>query len=424
MPAQPNSGNPVTSRSTSTSLARIATGRATSLFAPDMDNARDRIADAVTGRRILAIGAAGSIGSSTLDVMVGFAPAAVHIVDQSENSLAELMRRFRSGPEEVRVADLRALPLDYGSPAMRYFIESEAPYDLVLNFAALKHVRTEKDPFSTLQMVDTNIMKQARLLRWLAQRQLAKRYFSVSTDKAANPSSLMGATKRAMEHVMFDREVSGEMDAPVTSARFANVAFSNGSLLQSFGNRLERGEPIACPSEIRRYFVSLEESGEICTLAATLLDDRNIAIPRLNPEDHLVPLEMIASEFIAHHGFTPRIYEDESAARGSVASDRAQGFWPLLLTPPDTAGEKLYEEFVAAGEEVREVGLAALQAVPYRATGKPVRAMLAELENIMSIEGGVSNALTKQRLMEVIAMVEPEFLHTHQDSALNLDQRA
>ncbi len=402
---------------------RIATGRSGSMFAADIAEARDRIRDEVEGRRVLAIGAAGSIGSSTVDVLLSFAPAVMHVVDHNENGLAELVRRLRSREQGLLETDLRTLPIDYGSAAMRYFLESEAPYDLVLNFAALKHVRTEKDPYSTLMMFDTNILKQARILTWLTRGKRAKRYFSVSTDKAANPSSLMGATKRVMEHVMFDRTLAAGVPC-VTSARFANVAFSNGSLLQSFENRLARGEPIACPRDIRRYFVSLQESGEICALAATLFDDREIAIPRLNPRDHLVLLEDIARAFIEGHGFVPEIYDNEGLARRNAAKDRVAGRWPLLLTPPDTAGEKPYEEFIAEGETPKEIGLSSLQSIPYLQTEGSVAKMLEDLTAVLSDWEHDAVVLNKDRLKAIVAFLEPAFLKTHRDSTLNLDQRA
>lgn len=407
----------------SKSATRVATGRSDSLFAADLQARGPEIRDQIRRCRVLAIGAAGSIGSNTIKVLLGFAPDVVHIVDQNENGLAELVRQLRSAPEDLPVGELRTLPLDYGSRAMAYFLDSEPPYDLVLNFAALKHVRSEKDPFSTLQMFDTNIVKQARLIRWLSARSFTGRYFSVSTDKAANPSSLMGATKRVMEHVMFDADVTAGLPGPITSARFANVAFSNGSLLQSFENRFARGEPLACPRDIRRFFVSLEESGEICALAATLLSRRLIGIPRLDPEKYLVPLVDIARAFIEEHGFTPREYVEEAAARHNAASDRAAGRWPLLLTPPDTAGEKPYEEFVARGESVVEVGLTAMQAVGYQPPSNSVSEMLRNVEAMFS-NTTVGADLSKDRLKALVASLEPAFLEGHRDSPLNLDQRA
>lgn len=400
-----------------------ATGRKTSLFESDMASNHSHIAKVIEGGRVLAIGAAGSIGSETIKVLAQFRPRTLHVIDQNENGLAELVRQFRSAPQSIVPDDFRTLPIDYGSAAMHYFLDSEAPYDLVVNFAALKHVRSEKDSFSTLQMFDTNIAKQARLVRALADRSFAGRYFSVSTDKAANPSSLMGATKRVMEHVMFDDAVTSGFRGVITSARFANVAFSNGSLLQSFENRFARFEPIVCPQDVRRYFVGLGESGEICTLASTLLQHRTIGIPRLDPRDHLVPLEQIARAFIEEQGFEPKIYFDEMAARSSVTEDRRRGRWPLLLTRADTAGEKPYEEFVAEGERAVEVGLVAMQGVPYQPTSGDVSGALESIDALLANSASGAK-LDKERLKAIIAELEPAFLSTHHDSQRNLDQRA
>ncbi len=310
---------------------------------------------------------------------------------------------------------------------MRYLMRQERPYDIVLNFAAIKHVRSEKDSFSILQMLDTNIVKQARFRRWLAESSPEARYFSVSTDKAANPSSFMGATKRIMEHVLFDSAIAPGFRGEVTSARFANVAFSNGSLLQSFENRLARAEPLACPKEIRRYFVSLEESGHICTLAALLAPAGHIAIPRLDPREHLVPLQGIAEKFLEASGYAPRLYDDELAAKAELDDTRGAKRWPLIMTPADTGGEKPYEEFVANGEMVVEIGLGSMQAVPHRPspTGN-LADVIGRLERVVAGDGaGVDAAeIDKDRLKGVIGEIEPDFLATHRDSDRNLDQRA
>ena len=239
----------------------VATGRARDLFEEDM-----RVADAalrrwVEGRRVLAIGAAGTIGAATVETLLPYAPSSIVAIDQNENALAELVRRLRSRPEGLGPIDFRTLPIDYGAPVMRRLIADEQPFDLVLHFAAIKHVRSEKDPYSLLQMIDTNIVKLVRLLSLLGDRGFAGRFFAVSTDKAANPSSFMGATKRVMEHVAFQIGADIAPGAEVVSARFANVAFSNGSLLQSFEHRLALGQPLAAPRDTRRYFVSRREAG-------------------------------------------------------------------------------------------------------------------------------------------------------------------
>ncbi|MDP9592424.1 UNVERIFIED_ORG: FlaA1/EpsC-like NDP-sugar epimerase [Shinella zoogloeoides] len=403
-------------------LAAIATGRKSSLFAEDFDQQRGAIGAALRGRRVLALGGCGSIGSSTIRRIASFAPAALHVVDHDENGLAELVRQFRSQAEPLQVADLRTLPLDYGSAAFRFFLASQPTYDLVLNFAALKHVRSEKDPYSALQMFETNLIKQMSLMDALAKTGFSGRLFTVSTDKAANPSSMMGASKRAMEHVMFNSSESAQVNGVKTSARFANVAFSNGSLLQSFEHRLTRSEPLAAPAGTKRYFVSMEEAGEICTLASLIAPDRHIVVPKLDPQAHLVEMQHIAERFLEFNGFEPAYYSDEAAACRNVSAERARRRWPLIITALDTAGEKPYEEFIAKGEEAAEIGFAALQAVKYLAA--PRDAIDSMLSDLMSILNADSIDLSKEQLKMLLAKVEPAFLASHRDSALNLDQRA
>lgn len=400
----------------------IATGRAGSLFEADISQSEQALRAAISGKRVLAIGGAGSIGSSTVLQIAMRHPDALHVVDQNENGLAELVRQLRSQPDIWSASDFQTSPLDYGSAAMRHLLAAQKPYDLVLNFAALKHVRSEKDPFSTLQMFETNLLKQERFMRWLADTGFVGRLFTVSTDKAANPSSMMGASKRAMEHVLFNSAVAAALPGIKVSARFANVAFSNGSLLQGFENRLARVEPLAAPRDTRRYFVSLRESGELCVLAAALAPDRTIVIPRLDPEKHLVLLQAVAEGFLRYHGFEPVTYSDERQACASVREDAENGRWPLLLTALDTSGEKPYEEFMTERERAREIGLPNLHAVDYLAADRTaIEMMLRETEAMMSEISACG--LTKDRLKAVIAMVEPGFLSTHKDAIANLDQR-
>jgi len=404
-------------------ISITATGRDSSLFAPDIAGQDQAIREAVTGARILAVGAAGSIGSNTVHTLAKYSPATLHIIDQNENALAELVRELRSSPQGLDVADFRTLPLDYGSAATRLLMESEQPYDRILNFAAIKHVRSEKDPFSILQMLDTNIVKQARFRDWIARTSPGADYFSVSTDKAANPVSFMGATKRIMEHVLFDGAREAGLTGKVTTARFANVAYSNGSLLQSFENRLARGEPLACPLNIDRYFVSLEESGHICTLASIIPPHAHIAIPRLDPREHLIPLQQVAEAFLAAHDLKPQYFEDEREACISVGRCQAHGKYPLLLTPANTAGEKPYEEFVGRNETTAEIGLSDMLAVPYAglSVDGSVPALVDRLAGIVA--GEDSAAQSKDAIKAVIGEIEPDFMDSHIESKLNLDQR-
>lgn len=409
----------------SVTLSSIATGRENSLFFQDFKDRHQDIAERVAGKRILAVGAAGSIGSNTVRTIARFKPKAIHVIDQNENALAELVRQLRSQPEPFDVPDFQLLPLDYGSELTRLFVAKNGPYDIVLNFAAIKHVRSEKDPYSILQMVDTNLVKQARFLDVLTAHSPKAGYFSVSTDKAANPSSFMGASKRAMEHVLFSEATASGFEGRITSARFANVAFSNGSLLQSFENRLAQRQPLACPRDISRYFVSLEESGEICCLASLFLNRNEIGVPDLDPETQLVLLPRVAEGFLRANNLEPKIYDDEDEARAGVSGDMAKGQYPLLLTPGDTAGEKPYEEFVAAGEEVRETGLKALRAVPYLPLENPaiLTSVLETLSSVIAAPRDHVDLVDKDALKQQIARLEPAFMESHVVSALNLDQR-
>lgn len=407
-------------------LASIATRRERPLFDADLGVAHDRVRAAIEGMRVLAIGAAGSIGSATIQVMLGYDPAALHIVDQNENDLAELVRTLQSRSGGIPIADFRTFPVDYGSPALRLLLGADGGYDIVLNFAAIKHVRSEKDVFSIMQMFDTNIRKQAQLMRWLAEAGFDGRYFSVSTDKAANPSSFMGATKRMMEHVMFSGEAAPGFKPAVTSARFANVAFSNGSLLQSFQKRLEQRQPLAAPGDTRRYFVSLQEAGQLCTIAATCGQHGEILVPRLDPADHLVPLEEIAECFLREMGLEAQRVQTEDDARASVEALSAEGKWPLLITSLDTAGEKSFEEFVADGEAITEIGLPNLMAVPYKkADAGLVGAFLGDLFGFFE-EARVSADPAqpdKDMFKRMLANVEPAFMDTHKVSHKTLDSR-
>lgn len=406
-------------------LFSIATGRNGSMFSGDLAARDQDLRSAVTGARILAVGAAGSIGSNTIRTLLRYEPKALHVVDQNENALAELVRELRSDARPLSVDEFRTLPLDYGSAAMRALLEGEGPYDRVLNFAAIKHVRSEKDAYSILQMFDTNIVKQARFIEWLAAYSPNSDYFSVSTDKAANPVSFMGATKRIMEHVLFDPAISGALTGAINSARFANVAFSNGSLLQGWERRMARREPMACPRDIRRYFVSLEESGQICALASVLASDRVIAIPRLNPEDHLHVLQDIADAFARWHGFEPAHYDTEEEAKAAMDRDTSAGRWPIILTMADTGGEKPYEEFVGARERAVEFGLEAMQGVEWAGLqhGGDMRELLEQI--IPAVLGTASGGTSdKDALKAMIGAVEPDFMTAHKESQRNLDQRA
>lgn len=400
-------------------LATIVTGRARPLFDADLESSRPVLEHELSGRRVLVIGGAGSIGSATIRQIAGFPTAALHVVDQNENGLAELIRDLRSSPRSLATRDLRTFPLDFGSPVMRRLLGESGPYDVVLNFAAIKHVRSEKDTLSLLQMFDTNIVKAARLLQSLAETGHCGRYFSVSTDKAANPVNFMGASKRVMEHVAFGGGFDQGHLASVTSARFANVAFSDGSLLFGFLQRLQKGQALAVPASTRRYFVTPEESGQLCAIAALAGEDRTLMIPRLDPSSDLQLLEGVAERVLAAHGFEPSLYHDEAEARDAVDRDVRRGRYPLLLTPLDTSGEKAYEEFVADDETAIEIGLPGLLAVKYVPVAE--RAVRELVDRFAALIADPGLTIQKHALAREVARIVPQFAHV--ETGRTLDAR-
>ena len=399
-------------------LVPLATGREQSFFETDMHSRRDTLTSAIAGKRFLVVGGAGSIGSATVNALVSRDAASVHVADTNENGLAELVRNLRNTIPDMKPDGVLAIPMDYGSQIMRRFLAQAGPYDAVLNFAAVKHVRSEKDIFSLLHLLDTNVAKQVRFMNWVQEYGVAKRYFSVSTDKAANPVSMMGASKRIMEHVLFSNERMCGFDAPVTSTRFANVAFSDGSLLQSFLNRIQKRQPLAVPAQTKRYFISMDEAAEICLLAIFDCEANIIAVPKMSPEQHLIDLQDIAERVISKLGFEARIYADGSEAISSFEQDISVGRYPLLVTELNTSGEKPYEEFVAENEKLVDLGLGSLDGVEYlpapKGTLLPFYELLTQaLDN--------NSPIDKAELVRATKNIVPQFQHV--DSKLNLDQR-
>ena len=404
----------------------LAVGRKESLYAQDIENNEKELLEKIKGSRILVIGGAGSIGSNTIDTISRYQPETLHVVDQNENGLADLVRYLRSREGGLQVNNFKALPLNYGNPAFSYYLDDCKPFDYILNFAALKHVRSEKDHYSILEMLNTNLMLMSNLMQSLERVSPPKHFFSVSTDKAANPSSMMGASKRIMEHFLFSESLPRPENMNTTSARFANVAYSNGSLLQSFHERLRLKQPLVAPKDCKRYFVSLQESGHICTLAAFLTPESTIAIPNLKPKEHLVPLENVLLDFIEYNGFKPEVFEDEGQARKAMSSLYKEKKWPILLTPLDTVGEKPYEEFFKEGEVVTNIGFSSLSGVRYQEPNSgSIIALRDELESLMRRQfvDESTQRLGKDQLKCLIAAVEPDFIQTHKESNSNLDQR-
>jgi len=386
------------------------------LFLDDIDANRQRMRKQLSGQRVLVVGGGGSIGSATSILLAEFEPRSLHVIDQSENYLAELVRDLRSRITSASRIDLRMWPIDYGGPIAQRLIQDEEPYDLVLNFAALKHVRSEKDVYSLLQMIDTNVVRQARFKGWIAERGGCTRYCGVSTDKAANPVSVMGATKRLMEDVLFG--VAASASCTVASARFANVAFSNGSLLQAWLRRLELGQPLAVPRNTRRYFVTQREAGEICLLAALLATDGEIIFPRLDLEMDLRLLEDVAADVLSLMGFKAAIVVDEAVARDELERLRSKGRWPVILTQRDTSGEKPFEEFLGEGESAHEIGLKKLLAISH---GSRTPLSMDRISELGRLVANPDRRVAKADLVAALAAAVPNFGHV--ETGRSLDQR-
>ena len=397
---------------TPSDLAAAAVRRQGSLFDTDCATHADAVTARVQGKRVLVVGGAGSIGSATTAQLARFSPAQLHIVDTDENGLTELVRDLRSQGIVSDRTELRTTPLDAGSPTMVRLLQDNHGYDLVLNFAAVKHVRSEKDLLSLLRMLDVNLRVTRRLLENVAGT--SERYFAVSTDKAANPVNLMGASKRAMEHLVLDEDLGIE----VSSARFANVAFSQGSLLDGWLRRMAKRQPWAVPAGVKRFFVTLEEAGQLCLLAATVAPAGKVVIPDLDPATELRDLVEVAHDVLAVFGLRPDLHDDEDSARKAAQSPRP-GTWPVLVTRLDTAGEKDHEEFVAAGDVVHDVGFAALKALTVPTADKAVlRATIAEVEAVLA---DPNQPVDVASITALIARVVPEL--DHKTSTLALDTR-
>ncbi len=325
-------------------------GRKARLFESDLRLYRETFAEEVSENRFLVVGGAGSIGSTVVKELFCRNPRTLHVIDSSENSLAELVRDIRSS-FGYNSADFQAFCFDAFSRDLdalkRRSISRDGGYDYILNFAALKHVRSEKDPLTLMRLVDINIFLPRRLLRF-AQDVNAKKFFCVSTDKAANPASMMGGSKRIME--MFLRAEC--QDTSVSTSRFANVSFSDGSLPHSWTQRIRKKQPISAPSDIRRYFITEQESAQLCLFSILQGNDGDIYFPKLVPQLHLTTFESIARRFLKDLGWDAHACESEDAARSCIQQLNLVGKWPCYFFHSDTTGEKGVEEFFTADELV------------------------------------------------------------------------
>jgi len=321
-------------------------GRDKQLFSSDIDGFDNELLASVADSKFLVIGGAGSIGQAVTKEIFKRSPAALHVVDISENNMVELVRDIRS-TIGYGSGEFKTFAVDCGSVEFEAMMSNEGPYDYVFNLSALKHVRSEKDPYTLMRMIMVNIFNIIKTLR-LAKKMGAKKYFCVSTDKAANPVNMMGASKRIMEMFLMRESVSQE----ISMARFANVAFSDGSLLHGFNQRFAKRQPFSAPNDVRRYFVTPQESGELCLLSGLLGENRDIFFPKLSEKLHLITFSEIAVRFLREHGYEPYECASEDEARDRAEELIAKKQWPCYFFKSDTTGEKDFEEFFTDNEDL------------------------------------------------------------------------
>lgn len=394
-------------------IADCVTFRPVSMFEDDIRANAGKLSAEIKGRSVCVIGGAGSIGSSFIKALLRFEPSKVVVVDINENGLAELVRDVRSTQGLFCPDEFRCYPINFADPIFERIFREEKGFDIVANFSAHKHVRSEKDRYSVQALLENNDIRAKKLMDLLTEYP-PKHFFCVSTDKAANPVNIMGASKRIME----DLVMAYNSRFKVTTARFANVAFSNGSLPDGWLHRLQKKQPLAAPSDVRRYFVSPEESGQICMIACILGRGGEAFFPKMD-EDQMLTFSEICDEFVKAEGFSKvECATDGDAKRFASEMPYGSEDYPVVYFKSDTTGEKAYEEFYIPGEKINMDRFRALGVIEETA-GRPVEeldAFFGELESIFARED-----FTKAQVVDAIRKFIPNF--EHEEKGRNLDQK-
>ena len=394
-------------------ISQHVTHRQHSLFACDIQNHFKEIEYEIKGRSLLVIGGAGSIGSSFIKALLPFKPSKLVVIDLNENGLAELVRDIRSTNGLYVPDEFRCYTLNFADPIFERIFREDKGYDIVANFSAHKHVRSEKDRYSVQALIENNDIKAKKLMDLLTVFP-PKHFFCVSTDKAANPVNIMGASKRIME----DLVMAYNKYFKVTTARFANVAFSNGSLPDSWIHRLQKKQPLAAPSDVKRYFVSPEESGHICMLACILGKPGEIFFPKLG-EDQLITFSSICDDFVKAEGFAKKeCISDTEAKQYAAQMDYDNDTYPVVYFKSDTTGEKAYEEFYVPGEKIN-MGRFKTLGVVEGAARRPMQEINAFFDKLEGIFH--KDDFTKAEIVKAIKEFIPNF--EHEERGKNLDQK-
>lgn len=392
-------------------INQYVTKRPSSMFFSDIESNRDELSKKIAGKTVLVIGGAGSIGSSFIKALLPFKPASLVVVDTNENALAELTRDLRSTKGMFIPADYVPYPMDFASPVFEKMFRKREGFDIVGNFSAHKHVRSEKDIYSVEALLQNNVLHAKTLLDLLSEFP-PEEYFCVSTDKAANPVNIMGASKRIMEDVIF----SYSDRFPVKTARFANVAFSNGSLPAGFLARISKLQPLSAPSDVRRYFVSPEESGQICLLSCILGDNRAIFFPKLE-EAQMMTFDAIGTELLKAHGYEAlECDSDEEAIDKAAALKNGSRLYPVHYSVSDTSGEKPFEEFVTDTETAdmnrfSSLGVIKDKPIPDK---ERVEKLFIELSAVFD-----KSETTKEEVIRIMKDYLPNFEHIETGKSLD-----
>ncbi len=392
-------------------IQKCVTKRNESFFIKDLETYQTQLNTAIEGKSVLVIGGAGTIGSSYIRALLKYNPGKLIVVDINENGLTELVRDCRSRTEIVLPKDFKSYPVNFGDKVFTKIFLQEAPFDIVANFAAHKHVRSEKDVYSIEAMIDNNVLKAKAFLDLLVQHK-PKHFFCVSTDKAANPVNIMGASKKLMEEVILAYSDS----LPITTARFANVAFSNGSLPAGFIERMMKQQPLSSPNDVKRFFVSPDESGQICLMACVLGNSGEIFFPKLE-ESQMENFGDIALAFIKENGFEPLVCNSEEEAKQKMQIAYETKQYPILLFGSNTSGEKLYEEFYTDVEELDLKTYASLGVIK----NAPKRKKEELNQIIKSIEDLFQKNVEKKDVVNLLNILLPGFQHI--ETGANLDQK-
>ena len=391
-------------------IAKYVTKRPESMFWQDIEDNWAELTEKIEGKSGLVIGGAGTIGSSFIKAILPFEPASLVVVDTNENELAELTRDLRSTKGMYVPKDYIPYPMDFASPVFAKMFRSRGGFDIVGNFSAHKHVRSEKDIYSVEALLQNNVLHAKALLDLLAEYP-PEEYFCVSTDKAANPVNIMGASKRIMEDVIF----SYSDRFPVKTARFANVAFSNGSLPAGFLARIAKLQPLSAPSDVRRFFVSPEESGQICLLSCILGENRAIFFPKLE-EAQMMTFDAIGTELLHSYGYEVlECASDEEAIEKAQDLRKGSKLYPVHYSASDTSGEKPFEEFVTDTETADMDRFESLGVI----TGKqiPDKARIRKL--FMALDAAFESETTKEEIVRIMKEYLPNFEHIETGKSLD-----